>query len=122
MSSMKISSMLAGSLCLLSVSMNNTANQNSPVDDTEVDRVLNVSQDIAYGEYLAGECAACHSATVATGSNVPVIQGASADYLVRALLEYRSGARENTTMMNVTGALGDEEIAVLAHYLATQKP
>ncbi|MGK0320084.1 MAG: cytochrome c553, partial [Granulosicoccus sp.] len=28
----------------------------------------------------------------------------------------------NTTMKNVTSALGDEEIAVLAHYLATQEP
>jgi len=102
--------------------MINTANQNSTVEDTEVDRVLKVSQDIAYGEYLAGECASCHSATVVAGSNVPVIQGASANYLVRALLEYRTGVRDNTTMVNVTGALGDEEIAVLSHYLATQKP
>lgn len=114
--------LLVSSLCLLGVSSNNTANQNSTVDDAEVKRVLNVSRDIAYGEYLAGECASCHSATVAAGSNVPVIHGAAADYLVRALLEYRSGVRQNTTMKSVTGALGDEEIAVLAHYLETQKP
>ncbi|MFT4726497.1 MAG: cytochrome c553 [Granulosicoccus sp.] len=122
MSPKKIGCLLAGSVCLLGMSLNNTANQNSTVDDAEVNRVLNVSQDIAYGEYLAGECASCHSATVASGSNVPVIHGAAANYLVRALLEYRSGERENTTMKNVTSALGDEEIAVLAHYLATQEP
>ena len=113
--------LLISSLCLLGVSFNNAASQNNSVDDAEVNRVLNVSQDIAYGEYLAGECASCHSATVVSGSNIPVIHGASADYLVRALLEYQRGLRDNTTMKSVTGALGDEEIAVLAHYLATHK-
>ncbi len=44
--------------------------------------------------------------------------GTDAAHIVRALLAYRSGARPNTTMRSVAGALGDEEIAVLAHYLA----
>ena len=122
MSPRMVVSLFASLLCLLSVSMNNTANQNTPVDEAEVQRVLNVSQDIAYGEYLAGECASCHSATVASGSNVPVIHGAKADYLVRALLEYKTGVRENTTMKSVAEVLGDEEIAVLAYYLATLNP
>ncbi|MFT6301874.1 MAG: cytochrome c [Granulosicoccus sp.] len=114
--------LLVNSFCLLSVSLNNVANQDGSIDHAEVDRVLNISQDVGYGEYLAGECASCHSATVAAGSNVPVISGAGADFLVRALLEYRAGVRENTTMRSVAGALGDEEIAVLAHYLALQNP
>lgn len=90
------------------------------VDDAEVLRVLRVSQDIGYGEYLAGECASCHAKVAVDGSNVPVIHGADANVIIRALLEYRSGARDNTTMGSVATALGDEEIAVLAQYLATQ--
>jgi len=110
------------SLCLLSVSLSNSANQNNSINDVEVDRILAVSQDIAYGEYLAGECASCHSATDASAGNVPVINGVSAGYLVRVLLEYQTGVRDNTTMKNVAGALGDEEIAALAHYLETLSP
>lgn len=90
------------------------------IDDAEVLRVLGVSQDIGYGEYLAGECASCHSKAAVTGSNVPVIHGADENLIARALLEYRSGARSNTTMASVASALGDEEIAVIAQYLATQ--
>ena len=122
MTSREVLSLIFSALCLLTVSVNNSANQTSSVAEAEVQRVLNVSQDIAYGEYLAGECASCHSATVASGSNVPVIHGADADYLVRALLEYKTGVRENTTMKSVVEALGDEEIAVLAYYLATVNP
>ena len=90
------------------------------IDDAEVLRVMAVSQDIAYGQYLAVECASCHSIVAVAESNVPVIHGADAISIARALLEYRSGARANTTMANVANSLGDEEIAVLAQYLATQ--
>lgn len=90
------------------------------IDEAEVLRVLGVSQDIVYGEYLAGECASCHAKVVVEGSNVPVIHGADAILITRALLEYRSGVRDNTTMGSVATVLGDEEIAVLAQYLATQ--
>jgi cytochrome c len=122
MSSFKALGVIVSPLLLLCISLSNFAGQGDGVSDEDVARVLNVSQDIAYGEYLAGECASCHSAEVVAGSNVPVIQGVSANYLVRALLEYQSGVRENSTMKNVVVALGDEDIAGLAHYLATQIP
>ena len=122
MAAKKSGYLLISFILLLSVSLSNTANESNSIDDLEVERVLNVSTDIAYGEYLAGQCAACHSATVVSGSNVPVIHGAAADFLVRALLGFRAGVRENTTMKNVASALGDEEIAVLAHYLESQSP
>lgn len=111
---------LALLLCLFGISIQNWAADKVSVDDAEVLRVLQISQDIAYGEYLAGECASCHSLTVASGSNVPVIHGVESKILVKALLEYRNGIRENTTMMSVAGALGDEEIAVIALYLESK--
>lgn len=95
----------------------------STPDEAEIARVLALSDDVAYGEYLAGECAACHDvATAGTADDdaVPTIHGRDATDLVRALIEYRAGVRENTTMQDVAGTLGDEEIAVLAHYLAAQ--
>lgn len=89
------------------------------IDPTEIDRVLALSDDVAYGEYLAGECASCHSLNTTDGSNVPVIHGAAPEHIARSLLEYREGFRTNTTMVNVAISLGDEEVAVLSHYLAT---
>lgn len=86
-------------------------------DDDEVARVLALSDDVAWGEYLAGECAACHAPLPGDGA-VPVIHGTDATDIARALIAYRSGARSNTTMRSVAGALDDEEVAVLAHYLA----
>ena len=86
--------------------------------DAEVARVLGLSDDAAWGEYLAGECASCHAAGAPAGAEVPRIHGADAARLVRALLDYRGGVRTNTTMVNVARALGDEEIAALAHHLS----
>lgn len=96
------------------------AGSNTSVSDEDVANVLALSNDIAYGEYLAGECASCHAKTAVSGSNVPVIHGASSEHIAKALLEYRNGTRDNSTMKNVASALGDEEIAALAHYLSQQ--
>jgi len=101
---------------------NDAAASDSTLDTDEIERVLALSDDLAYGEYLAGECASCHSDHITEGSNVPVIQGLPATLVVRALLAYRSGLRTNTTMGNVASSLGDEEVAVLAHYLASLAP
>ena len=90
--------------------------------DGETERVLALSSDVAYGEYLAGECASCHAADPAdrrVDGAVPIIHGAEASLIARALLEYRAGIRPNATMGNIAGALNDEEIAVLSHYLAS---
>jgi cytochrome c553 len=88
------------------------------VDEAIVNQVLALSDDRDYGEYLAGECSACHSVELTAGSNIPVIHGASAARIARALLEYRSGIRDNSTMGNIAGGLADDEIAMLAHYFS----
>lgn len=103
---------------LIGASLYTYANAGKSVEDKHVAEVLAVSSDVAYGEYLAGECASCHAKTAVSGSNVPVIHGASAEHIAQALLEYKAGVRENSTMKNVVDALGDEEIAVLSHYLS----
>lgn len=105
---------------ILSASVYTYAGGDKIVEDADVASVLAMSNDVAYGEYLAGECASCHAKAAVSGSNVPVIHGAKAEHVARALLEYKMGIRENSTMKNVVDALGNEEIAVLAHYLAQQ--
>ena len=112
-----IASTFAGSQQAKATGTTDTEAAAMTLDATVIERILALSDDITYGEYLAGECASCHSGEMVEGSNIPVIQGAPATLVVRALLEYRSGYRTNTTMGNVASSLGDEEVAVLAHYL-----
>lgn len=81
--------------------------------------ILAMDSDAAYGEYLGGECAGCHSANASTDNSVPKIHGQSEEAIVRALLEYRDGIRNNTTMKNVVTALGPEEMGALAAWLAS---
>lgn len=79
----------------------------------DVRKVLEYPVDIAYGEYLAGECLTCHQADTADGQ-VPPIHKLTKDYFVYALLEYQNGARSNRVMQTVAGALGEEEMAALS--------
>ncbi|WP_298435289.1 c-type cytochrome [uncultured Jannaschia sp.] len=78
--------------------------------------------DPAYGEYLAGECTTCHlvGATEATGG-VPLITGWDEVVFVDVLTAYKTGEREHGPMQMIVARLGDEEMAALAAYFATQE-
>ena len=78
-----------------------------------VTRILSIEGDVAYGEYLAGECVTCHQQS-GEGGNIPPIRGLPADYTVLALVEYKLGARDNSVMKLMTARLADEEIAAPA--------
>ena len=73
--------------------------------------------DAAYGEYLAAECATCHSPDGGNGS-IPPLQVLPYDVFVEALREYRDGTRANDTMRAVARSLGDAEIEALAVYFS----
>ena len=83
--------------------------------------ILALDADLDFGEYLAGECSACHNpnSNTAALSAVPNIHGADEQSLVENLLAYRTGERENSTMRGVAGGLSNDEIAALAAYLAS---
>lgn len=78
--------------------------------------VLSMAGDVPFGEYLSGECAACH---VAGAEGVPSIAGLDRVSLITALFEYRARARKNQTMQIVAARLSDEEIVALASYFET---
>lgn len=82
-----------------------------------VTRILALDGDLAYGEYLGGECVTCHQASGAA-SGIPPIRGLPVDYAVQAMVEYKLGARANPVMKLMTARLSDEEIAALAVYIA----
>jgi len=66
-------------------------------------------------------CASCHTDTFAGTKAVARLAGQREEYPVKALHDYKSGARSGgagAAMSDVAYPLSDEEITALAHYLA----
>lgn len=79
--------------------------------------------DAAVGQTKAQVCAACHGTTglseYAT-AQAPIIGGQYADYIVRALKDYKSGKRDNPVMKGLVASLTDQDMEDLAAYFASQ--
>jgi cytochrome c553 len=68
-------------------------------------------------------CVACHGPDgVGITSMYPTLAGQHADYLTRALREYKKGGRKNPIMKTFAEQLNDEQIAQLADYYSRQQP
>ncbi|KFN45291.1 c-type cytochrome [Arenimonas composti] len=78
--------------------------------------------DPAAGAQTAKTCASCHGATgnESLDGTYPLLAGQHADYLAKALRDYRSGARSNAVMAGFAQALSDEDIDNVAAYFASQ--
>ncbi len=81
-----------------------------------------IAADIEAGKRKAGEtCAACHGADGnSPAPNFPKLGGQHADYLAKALNDYKSGARKDPIMAGMAAALSKEDVENLAAYYATQ--
>ena len=73
--------------------------------------------DIAYGEYLAGECVTCHRSG-SSGGSIPNIAGVDAKIIAATLHSFKTKERENKVMQLVAERLDNEQIASLAVYFA----
>ena len=79
--------------------------------------------NVKAGEQEAGMCAGCHSIDGnALNPNNPSLAGQPADYLVKAMKDYRDGRRSDPMMTNALNNMQDETIANLAAYYASQYP
>lgn len=76
--------------------------------------------DIAYGEYLAGDCTGCHRPEGAEG--IPSIAGRAPEDFTAALSAFRDGSRDNPAMRLMAERLTEEEVAALAAYFQTIEP
>ena len=77
--------------------------------------------DVAAGKEKSATCTACHGADGnSTDPQYPRLAGQHANYLERALLDYRSGDRKNPIMAGFAGGLTDADIANLSDYFASQ--
>ena len=83
--------------------------------------------DIAAGRHKAQQCQTCHGLDGLSKLPVaPNLAGQPEPYLVKALNEFRSGARKNEMMSIIIRNLSDSDVADLAAYYAaitiTAKP
>ena len=75
--------------------------------------------DAAAGKTKSAACAACHGMDGrGTTPLFPNLNGQKAEYLVRQLVAFRDGVRQDATMAPMAMALTDQDIADLAAYYA----
>ena len=95
-------------LLLLAADLFATAGSPAPAADAEA------------GRALAGPCRVCHGLDGAgTNPTVPNIGGQSAEYLQKALLDFREGRRVNEQMSIVAEGLSDDDISHLAAWYSS---
>ena len=82
----------------------------------------NAAGDAAAGKQKSQACAACHGAdgNAPTGPDFPRLAGQHYDYLLKALRDYKSGARKNPIMGGQVSALSAQDLADLAAYFSSQ--
>ena len=78
--------------------------------------------DAGSGQQKSQACAACHGpdGNSPTGPDFPRLAGQHYDYLLKALRDYKSGARKNPIMAGFAQALTDKDIENVAAYFSTQ--
>jgi cytochrome c553 len=68
-------------------------------------------------------CVSCHGQDgVGIAPTYPTLAGQHADYLTRALDEYRKGGRKNPIMKGFAGNLKESDIEVIADYFSKLQP
>lgn len=79
--------------------------------------------DVEAGKAKAAMCIACHGAD---GNSVnpiwPNLAGQNAKYIAKQLTEFKSGTRQDPTMMGMVAALTDEDMVNIAAFYASQTP
>jgi cytochrome c553 len=81
--------------------------------------------DLARGQAIASSvCIACHTFDGSRGLPAnPIIAGQHAEYLVKQLTDYKSGARQNAIMQGMAATLSETDILnVAAFYASKTKP
>jgi cytochrome c553 len=79
--------------------------------------------DAASGKQKSQVCAACHGpdGNSPTGPDFPRLAGQHYDYLLKALRDYKLGARKNPIMGGQVVNLSAQDMADLAAYFSSQK-
>ncbi|MCE2913932.1 MAG: c-type cytochrome [Rubrivivax sp.] len=71
---------------------------------------------------LAATCANCHGTNGNARGEMKSLAGVSAEKIVSAMADYKSGAMPATIMHQIAKGYTDEQIRLVAAYFAAQKP
>jgi cytochrome c553 len=83
---------------------------------------LPVTGNVAVGQGKAESCGGCHGEDGnTTDPNFPRLAGQHESYLIKALQDYKSGARKNPIMNGIAAGLSDDDIKNISAYYASQK-
>lgn len=77
------------------------------------------ADEITRAVMLSNSCAACHGTDGNSPGAMPSINGKSAQFISRALIEFREGKREATVMGRHAAGYSDDEIQLIADYFST---
>jgi cytochrome c553 len=81
----------------------------------------NAEGNAAAGKEKSTVCAACHGADGNSATpDFPKLAGQNADYMVKALSDYKSGARKNPIMGGQVANLSKQDMEDLAAYFSSQ--
>ena len=78
------------------------------------------ASEITRAVMLSNSCAGCHGTDGNSPGAMPSINGKSAQFISRALLEFREGKREATVMGRHAVGYSDDEIQLIADYFSTR--
>jgi cytochrome c553 len=86
---------------------------NEPVEQAVVVRGADLARQL--------RCGSCHQPALAGQEQIPRLAHQRIDYLIKSLVEYRSGVRSgiDTSMNGVMYRVSDSDIRALAHYAAS---
>ncbi len=79
--------------------------------------------DLAKGSKIAGDvCQACHTSDGSRGVAAnPIIMGQHPEYLVKQLVEFKSGKRNNAVMKGMAATLSEDDMKHVSAFYATKQ-
>ena len=80
------------------------------------------AQDALLARNLAATCANCHGTQGNALGDMRPLAGLSADQIIAAVADFKGGARPATVMHQIAKGYTDEQIRLIAGYLAAQQP
>jgi cytochrome c553 len=81
-----------------------------------------LSQDANLARNLAATCANCHGTNGNARGEMKPLAGMNAGKIVALVADFKSGAQPATVMHQIAKGYSDEQIRLIAGYMAAQQP
>jgi cytochrome subunit of sulfide dehydrogenase len=78
------------------------------------------AQDANHGRNLAATCANCHGTNGQARGDSKPLAGVSAEKILAAIADFKSGAQPATIMHQISKGYTDEQMKLIAAYFAAQ--